>query len=164
LESVKIWAQIVKNQIQAHHCDRQMYLRLIFIEADTIMSCDYSLLLGQKSDCLLPYSKVKKGSRIAVYAAGIIGTHIVQALEGNNDFEVAVWVDKYSTSQPLENHRVEPMSKLLEVEYDYVIITVESAKLAEEIEKDLLAYGIPEEKIAKMDAALITEDILPEGF
>jgi hypothetical protein len=56
------------------------------------------------------------------------------------------------------------VSKLLEAEYDYVIIAVGETRIVEAIEKDLITYGISKEKIAKMDAALINENALPEEW
>ena len=43
-------------------------------------------------------------------------------------------------------------------------IAVLDRDVVDEIEKSLLEYGIPKEKIAAMDAGAISREELPEGF
>ena len=59
---------------------------------------------------------------------------------------------------------MQPVSGLLEAQFDYVAIAVLDRDVVDEIEKSLLEYGIPKEKIAAMDAGAISREELPEGF
>lgn len=160
LKGIKIWTQMVRNQMKRHNCEKSLYLHMVFLETWYIMNCDYSLLMDEKDEFLYPFAKVKRGSRIAVYGAGTFGTQIVKALCHSKDYPVVLWVDKYSTYQPLDGYRVETISRLNEVSYDYVIIAVLNIKIAEEIERNLLEMQVPASKIAKMNADVIRESDL----
>ena len=128
------------------------------------MNCDYSLLLKKQRKYLYPYPIVRKGSKIAVYGGGTLGTQIVNALDYTKDYQVVIWVDKYSTYQPLPGHKVEDISKLADALFDFVVIAVLDIKIVEEIEQSLLKNGIPEYKIAKMDANVIGDEDFWEDF
>lgn len=164
LESVKIWTQMVKEQMKRHNCENSLDLHMVFLKIWYIMNCDYSILLDKKRQYLYPYAKVKRGSTIAVYGAGTFGTQIVKALNQSEDYQVVLWVDQYSAYQPLPGHSVEETSKLKSTTFDYVIIAVLDAVTAEEIEKSLLQMGIPKDRIAKMDADSVKKEDLPEDF
>ncbi len=164
LEGVKLWFRLVKEQMDAHGCRDEWNLHMVFLKMWYIMNCDYAVLLEKPRGFLYPYSQIKKGSRLAVYGAGTVGTLLVKALDETEDFEVSCWVDRYSAGQPLQDHTVQPVSGLLEAQFDYVAIAVLDRDIVDEIEKSLLECGIPKEKIASMDAGVISGEDLPEGF
>lgn len=164
LHGVRIWTQMVRDQMRLSGCDGQLYLHMVFLELWYIMNCDYSLLLKKQRKYLYPYPIVRKGSKIAVYGGGTLGTQIVNALDYTKDYQVVIWVDKYSTYQPLPGHKVEDISKLADALFDFVVIAVLDIKIVEEIEQSLLKNGIPEYKIAKMDANVIGDEDFWEDF
>ena len=164
LEGLKIWFRIAKEQMAAHGCSRELYLHMVFLEIWYIMNCDYSILLERPREFLYPYPQVKKGSRVAVYGAGTVGVQIIRMLAQSEEYELACWADSYSGGRMLEGHMVQGMQGLLEAEFDYVAIAVLDRDIVDEIRKSLLECGIPEEKIAAMDAGAISGEDLPEGF
>lgn len=164
LQDVKKWFRLVEEQMDAHHCGNNLYLHMVFLKIWYIMNCDYAVLLEKPRGFLYPFPQIKKGSRLAVYGAGTVGTLLVKALDKTEDFEVSCWVDRYSAGQPLQGHTVQPVSGLLEAQFDYVAIAVLDRDVVDEIEKSLLECGIPKEKIASMDAGVISGEDLPEGF
>ena len=164
LEGLKIWFRIAKEQMAAHGCSRELYLHMVFLEIWYIMNCDYSILLERPREFLYPYPQVKKGSRVAVYGAGTVGVQIIRMLAQSEEYELPCWADSYSGGRMLEGHMVQGMQGLLEAEFDYVAIAVLDRDIVDEIRKSLLECGIPEEKIAAMDAGAISGEDLPEGF
>lgn len=164
LEGVKIWANNVRHHMKLHECSTILYSHMTFLEMWYIMNCHYGILLDSEHDYLYPYTDVKKGSKIAVYGAGTFGRQIVNALNHTEDYTMVLWVDKYSTHRLHKGHLVEEISQLNNTIFDYVVIAVLDAILAEEIEKNLLESGIPQKKIAKMDANVICEEYLPDGW
>ncbi len=164
LEGLKRWFGLVKKEMGARRCRDELHLHMAFLKIWYIMNCDYSILLKKPREFLYPYPRVKKGSRVAVYGAGTVGTLLVKALSQNADFKTACWVDRYSAGQRTDGCTVEPVSALLNTEFDHVAIAVLDRDIVEEIEKSLLESGIPEEKIAKMDAGAICGEDVPKGF
>ncbi len=164
LEGLKIWFRIAKEQMAAHGCSRELYLHMVFLEIWYIMNCDYSILLERPREFLYPYPQVKKGSRVAVYGAGTVGVQIIRMLAQSEEYELACWADSYSRGRMPDGHMVQGMQELLEAEFDYVAIAVLDRDIVDEIRKSLLECGIPEEKIAAMDAGAISGEDLPEGF
>ncbi len=164
LEGVKQWFRLVTEQMGAHDCGNPLDLHMVFLKMWYIMNCDYAALLEKPCGFLYPYTQIKRGGRIAVYGAGTVGAQMVKALAQTGDFEVTCWVDRYSAGQTLQGHTVEPVSGLLEAQFDHVAIAVLDRDVADEIAKSLLEYGIPEGKIATMDAGAVSGEDLPEGF
>lgn len=164
LEGLKRWFRLVKEEMQVRRCRDGLYLHMAFLKIWYIMNCDYRILLEKPRGFLYPYPQVKKGSRVAVYGAGTVGTLLVKALSQGVDFKTACWVDRYSAGQRTDGYTVEPVSALLDTEFDHVAIAVLDRDIVEEIEKSLLECGIPKEKIAKMDAEAIRGEDVPEGF
>ncbi len=164
LEGVKQWFRLVEEQMGAHDCGNQLDLHMVFLKMWYIMNCDYAVLLEKPCGFLYPYPQIKRGGRIAVYGAGTVGVQMVKALAQTRDFEVTCWVDRYSAGQTLQGYTVEPVSGLLEAEFDYVAIAVLDRDVADQIRESLVKCGIAAEKIATMEAEVISREELPEGF
>lgn len=79
--------------------------------------------------------------RVVIYGAGKCGRDYVRQLR-QNDIVPVLWVDRH----PKESNIHSPES-LKNIEFDCLIIAVNSRELAEEIKKDLLAMDIGTEKI-----------------
>ena len=85
-----------------------------------------------------PYSEIELGSLVAVYGAGKVGKEIVKKIQSMNYCTLVVWVDKnYALykEQGLEVHNPEFM---LQKDFDYVLVAVESEDLFEEIKNNLI--------------------------
>lgn len=165
LHELKLWFGLVKKKLLLKDYSAQIMPHIIFLEIWYIMNADYASLLELQNQYLYPYSKVKKGSQIAVLGAGIIGVQLINYLDENPNYSVVAWVDNYCTKQPLPDICcVEKVDRLTETIFDYVVIVVQDVMIVAEIEQQLLELGIPEEKIAKMDAGAVMDNPLPEGF
>ena len=63
----------------------------------------------------------------------------------------------------LDNDR-ELIEDIPKVDYDYRVIAILNADIVREIKKTLMCSGVCEEKIAVMDASVITEDAIPDAI
>jgi len=94
--------------------------------------------------CIFPFDSIKKGVEVILYGAGRTGITYYEQLISTRHCRVKLWVDqKYrEMGEPVQSPE-----KILNTEYEYIIICVESGKLAGEIKKYLLAMGVCGEKI-----------------
>ena len=125
-----------------------------------ITNTSYGICLQSDIDFLFPYKKVRKGSKIAVYGAGKIGKSMIMALEKTENYQTVIWVDRKVRQSPLPKYQIETAEKLLDCDFDYVVVAVADADMAEEINMELIELGIEKSKIAMMDVDAIDERIL----
>lgn len=153
--------KILFNQMlhRIDQCRDKERIKKIWISAFaiTVFYAAYDILLDENTDFLFPYEKVSKGSRIAVYGAGKIGKSMMTALGKSKNYQIMLWVDKKAKQLSMHQHQIEPVSNLPGCEYDYVVIAVADADMADEIRIELQKMGIEKDKIATMDAGAITE-------
>lgn len=81
-------------------------------------------------------------SRIVLYGAGENGHKWKERFAQTKCYKLVAWVDKYS-----ELPGVQRVEKLKKLKFDYVLITVLKQEVRAEIEKELLALGVEQEKI-----------------
>ncbi len=126
----------------------------------SVLYSSYGICLQSDIDFLFPYKKVRKGSKIAVYGAGKIGKSMIKALEKTENYQAVIWVDRKVRQSPLPKYQIETVEKLLDCDFDYVVVAVADADMAEEINMELIELGIEKSKIAIMDVDAIDERIL----
>lgn len=124
----------------------------------------YDYLLFPEDTFLFPFSTVPKETRIIVYGAGRLGVAMVKTLSKNPDYSLRLWVDRDTDRAPIDSFVVSPVSKILEMEYDYIVVTPLYWDTAMEIKCDLLGMGIPEEKIALIDKNVLTKERLEHAL
>lgn len=101
-----------------------------------------------KAMCFLfPFELIEKGKKIAIYGAGVMGTHYMQQMNMTNYCTVVGIVDKNYKLFKRSEYQVEAIEALYEWGYDYVLIANANPKTVAMIKQDLLMMGIPEEKI-----------------
>lgn len=93
-----------------------------------------------------PYAKVPFGSKIALYAAGVVGRTFYVQMDKSKYAEVVVWVDQNSGSK-FGDAIIEDISRLLDTEYEYLVIAIDNKLTANAIMNNLLKMGIDESKI-----------------
>lgn len=95
---------------------------------------------------LFPYHAIPKGSKVILYGAGIVGTSFYECLRGEQYAEVAAWVDKNYAKQELI-YPVKSPDVIEKTAFDFAVIAIESEPVAQEIRRELVNRGVPEEKI-----------------
>ena len=95
---------------------------------------------------IFPFTEIKKDARVIIYGAGKYGQVYVEQNNLYHFCEIVRWVDKnHHTLEKKQN--ISNPKDIESVEYDYIIIAVQIAAVAEEIKCELLELGVPEEKI-----------------
>lgn len=97
-----------------------------------------------------PYSQVPYNSKIVIYAAGRVGTAFYHQLKASKYARMVLWVDKnWEKMDP--DLGVRAVEEIGNTDFDYVIIGIESAKIAEDVKKMLMEMKVPQEKIVWED-------------
>ena len=93
-----------------------------------------------------PYAEVPYQSRVVLYAAGTVGKAFYEQLKISRYAELVLWVDK--EWEKLNNKfPVESIEKIIETEYDYVIIAIDSGRIANEVREYLCQMNVSDKKI-----------------
>lgn len=149
-ENIKFFINQMYSFVKKHNFDNIKNFVDVVCTMDLMLN-DYDLLYRQNSQFLFPYSKVKRESRIVLYGAGRFGRVLLNTLRKENDYSVVLWVDQCTDRNSVEEYVVNPIEKIREVEFDYVVVAVIYEKDAEEIEQKLLSLNVNQNKIARMN-------------
>lgn len=93
-----------------------------------------------------PYAKVPFQSKVVLYAAGMVGKAFYEQLKTSKYADLVLWVDR-NWEQADTEAKVEAIERIADVDYDYVIVAVDSEITAKQIKEGLINMGIPEDKI-----------------
>ena len=107
-------------------------------------------VLRYDGEVLYPFGRIQKEGRILLYGAGKLGMELKSFLE-RQGFLIVGWVDKSA-----ERPGVIRPDEIHMLNFDYVIITVLIADVAQHIWKDLMKLGVPKYKILSVDVKMIT--------
>jgi SAM-dependent methyltransferase len=141
MAAVNVMARSLRESIrnpQKMDCNLWSYYPL-----DKIVSMELSKLEREK-ELQNQFADIPKGSRLAVYGAGVQGRKVMTYLLQQSDFKVCGWVDKkyqeigWPVSDP---------SSLKSLEYDYLIVAVMSKALCDVILAELNEQGIKPEQV-----------------
>lgn len=100
---------------------------------------------------LFPYEKIGKGSRVAIYGAGLVAEDYAIQLKANNYCElVFIAASDYKDNKRAKRLKwslVSPDEFQHRTDYDYVVVATMLPEYREEMKQTLRTYGIAEEKI-----------------
>lgn len=162
LLQMKIWYQLVKNHLEQKRVSEKICKICSHFEISCIMHSNYDLLLQKFPDYLFPFPNVKSGARIVIYGAGRIGYSLVQNLDKTKKCSVVLWVDQNQNRPTVPGYTISPRDEIFSVDYDFIVVAILDANVAKKVKRSLILDGIPEEKIAIMDASVISEDAIPD--
>lgn len=98
------------------------------------------LLEGMEQlDYLFPFPKVKKGSRIILYGMGTYGQRLYRYIKQTGFCTIAALADRNYIELRKQGFPVEPPDKIVEYEFDAVVIACSFAKTRSAIYKELTA-------------------------
>ena len=116
----------------------------------------YSVELGKiryndlafENQYMFPFQKVPKGCKVVLYGAGRVGQTFFKQLKKIDYCNLIGWVDRdYSIYSELG---VEPIERIIEWEYDFIIISITGKETAAKIAGNLSRMGISIEKIIQL--------------
>ena len=85
-----------------------------------------------------------QGKKILLYGAGKVGKSFYNQIKSGGICDIVLWVDKNNYDIKKE---VYPVTHILDVDYDYLLIAVRDEIFFSKIKEDLLSYGIDPAKI-----------------
>lgn len=154
-----LWNQL-KQFCKKEYVSPSVYQMMVVIMNQAVAITDFSLFFKKNCEYLYPYSKVKKNSNLVIYGAGKFGYKIMLALSDNDQYHVAAWVDKSNKRVTMEQYTISQVEILNQLDYDYIVVAILNYNVALGAVKELQKMGISEDKIAVMDADVISEDFL----
>jgi glycosyltransferase involved in cell wall biosynthesis len=89
-----------------------------------------------------------QGKRVIIYGAGSCGTDLIKQLSAYADISIAAWVDLNSSESESVYRSVESVEKIIELEWDYLIVALADEYKAQMIAYEIIeSYHIPAEKV-----------------
>lgn len=154
-----LWNQL-KQFCKKEYVSPSVYQMMVVIMNQAVAITDFSLFFKKNCEYLYPYLKVKKNSNLVIYGAGKFGYKIMLALSDNDQYHVAAWVDKSNKRVTMGQYTISQVEILNQLDYDYIVVAILNYNVALGAVKELQKMGISEDKIAVMDADVISEDFL----
>ncbi len=93
---------------------------------------------------LSPFQDVRQHDKVILYGAGRFGKAVKERFVSQQYCEILAWSDK------AEKDGVIPPEKILEYQFDKLILAVINAAVADEIEDMLVEIGIDKQKICRV--------------
>lgn len=97
-----------------------------------------------RKDWIFPYALIPKDSKIVIWGSGIIGKKMLEQLNYTQYCTVVSWVD--SKWEQLGEEITDP-KKILDEEFDYILLAIANYDVQKEITDDLIEWGINSTKI-----------------
>lgn len=94
---------------------------------------------------LFPFDKVKKGSKVIVYGAGVVGHSFVKQIKKIDFCKLVLWVDK--NYQDFNGENVSSIEGIKFVSFDLIIIAVENIEISNGIKRNLVDMGVKPKQI-----------------
>ncbi len=138
-ELCNIWKEYCCYEQMKDHMDKFLYLRMI-----NCMNEINRVGLGTNK-YVIPDINRLYGKRIVVYGAGTIGKNYISQILTQPQVTLVAWTDKKFQKT---NHGLCVMrEQLLDLQYDLILIALNSNSKAEDIKSELIEMGIEENKL-----------------
>lgn len=152
---IKIWYQELKDQLEQRQASKKIREICDQIAIPHLVDFDYDFFLDKFSDYLFPFPNVSSGARIVVYGAGRFGYRFVQSLSRSEKYSIVLWVDQNQSRPAVPGYTISSREAILTSDYDFIVVAIVDAAVSKEVKRSLILDGIPEGKIATMDARAI---------
>lgn len=120
-------------------------LDYFFIKSAKYKKLKYEPMLTMSNNYyLFPFNKIKYMSTMVIYGAGKVGQDYIEQIRKINYGEIVLWIDR---NYDKLGDEVSNPEKIIEIQYDYVVIAIARNQMANEVLNWLLSKGISEEKI-----------------
>lgn len=92
----------------------------------------------------LPFTKIKRGSKVILYGAGDVGNDFKEQIEATNYCTLILWVDK---NYQQKGEGIRAPEEIKSKEFDYILIAIYNEKAVAETKQYLKGLYIAEEKM-----------------
>lgn len=108
-------------------------------------------------NAILPYDKIKHGSVVALYGAGLNGNVIYNTVQQNQYCHIICAFDKNYLSVDFPVDVLAP-EKINAVEFDYLLITISDYKIQDAVYRMLLEMGVDKDKLVRVENLTLPMD------
>ena len=108
--------------------------------------------MSEKYTYLFPYEKVPQGSHIIIYGAGDVGQEYLKQMLLTGYADVVCFLDRAFDKYPFMIIPVLSPEKVVQVEFDYVVIAMKTAIFYNDISNFLQEKGVAAEQIVHIGA------------
>lgn len=153
IKNYESWLLRFDRTVQADLIQKQLnYFIMYLLIAKAIHVFD-----SPKEDrYLTPFGAIEKTNRIVLYGAGMVGIHLYHYIKSVDGSTLVFWADK-NYLYLKENLDVGNPRDILDVDYDYILISILSETAVRSATNDLIKMGIPKEKIKWIDGKYINK-------
>lgn len=123
----------------------QMWINTMIRITPSVM--EFSDLAQLSIKYIFPHYDTVYGKEIILYGAGRVGKDFYLQLRYREDIKVVGWTDKDAEGYQKKGYPVKCLKEISQLKYDYMIVAVRESDMVEQIKKELMEAGIPEEKI-----------------
>lgn len=149
-ESVNLMLNYIESKFQSRYSFvSNLEMQFEFLYTYFKLLRETELIINYSNEILYPFGQIAPDSSIIIYGKGRFGKELLKLLETKNEFKVVGLGDKKEGKDTLS------LDEISCLQYDKIIIAILIADIADEVEKSLLAKGIPQNKIMRIDAQLI---------
>ncbi len=96
---------------------------------------------------LFPFHLIEKGSKIILYGGGLAGKNYLAQIWETGWCDVVAVCDRNWKEINIRDTKLISPEELAEYDFDIILITQLKREIREEVKRDILTLGIPEEKI-----------------
>lgn len=96
-----------------------------------------------KKKWIFPFEKVKKDATVVIYGAGDMGQDYYKQLKDSQYCKIVAMVDKNYGKYTYLGYDVMPPEKLLELEYDYIVLAISKSEIRTVVKQYLLSINCP---------------------
>lgn len=108
-----------------------------------------------KRDYYFPYKEEINEKNIVLYGAGMVGRSYYMQIMTQKKCKIVAWIDKNYKKIRESGIKVDPIEQIVDLEYDYLIVAVESIDLYKKISEDLINIGIEKGKVLWKETGII---------
>lgn len=103
--------------------------------------------MSEKMLIVFPFHLVRKDSRVVIYGAGDVGQAFYWELVKSKYAQIAGWIDRAWEKEKELEYPKTTLQSLADIDYEYIVIAVNSPEVGKQITESLVAFGIPKHKI-----------------
>lgn len=140
-EFLPVWEETFKMAAKDYDYSQHIKIYLLY----TLAMKEPQYFDYNQETLLNLYGGVECGSKVVVYGAGQTGIVLMKYLKSLELIRVVGWVDR--DYDKLDNNELQSPEELKNMEYDYLLVAIIRRDAFESAKKDLIAYGIQDEKI-----------------
>lgn len=160
---VNIYETLLKNIVDHGDNVEQLIWQLDHMTMYLLVWKDMHNLNNGNEKIMYPYLSLPKDSKVVIYGAWRFGQKLYSYIQKSKFCEVVLWVDQNAEEYQTIGLNVDIPEKILEVQYDYIILGTALYSVVQSMKKKLLSLGIYE-KILYIEDSAIKSDYLPQIY